>query len=94
MKYQTKLGLIFCSSALTISLIILLLIFPFAKLSPEAMKQMNTPKNIEEFDLSINMGADYGELPIIDLMGYYMENPPVINDNTSSKIPERQFGGC
>ena len=94
MKYQTKIGLIFCSSALTISLIVLLLIFPFAKLSPEEIKHMNTPQNIENFDLNINMGDDYGFLPVVELMDHYMENPPTTNNNTLLKIPERQFGGC
>jgi len=38
------------------------------------------------------MGPDYGELSVIDLMGFYIENPP--QKNTTGAAPKRHFGGC
>jgi len=46
---------------------------------------------MDEFDLSINLGDDLGETTVIDLMAYYLENPP---DSNKTPVVVRKFGGC
>lgn len=47
---------------------------------------------MEEFDL-VDLGSDYGELPVIELIGYYLENPPpAATAGAASK--KKHFGGC
>ncbi len=49
-------------------------------------------KSMEDFDVEIDLGEDFGPMTVIDLMGYYLENPP--SPSSTTTVPKRQFGGC
>jgi len=51
----------------------------------------STPQSAELFD-DVDLG-DFGIVPVLDLVQYYIENPPV-NDNTSGTEKKTRFQGC
>ncbi len=79
--------------SLGIALILIALILPYAQLAEEDSLMIDAPQAVENFDQIIDMGPDYGQLSVIDLMGFYIENPPQTNSEASS-APKRHFGGC
>jgi hypothetical protein len=48
---------------------------------------------MDDFDIVIDMGDDFGTLTIIELMAHYLENPPLA-DNAVTTSTRREFGGC
>ena len=92
MNDEKKLAIKFMVISLGMALVLIALMLPGAQISQEALLKIDTPQNIEEFDQLINMGPDYGELSVIDLMGFYIENPP--QQNITGAAPKRHFGGC
>ncbi len=93
MNSEKKLALSYMTISFIFAMILIVLMLPSAKLSIEDSKRIDTPQSIENFNQTINMGPDYGELSIIDLMGFYIENPPKKGDQINS-TPKRHFGGC
>ena len=88
-------SLIFCIASLLLTIGLSFLLYPYATLSPDELANLNTPKPMEDFDEVIDLGEDYGALTLIDLMGYYLDNPPVITAGGQAQAePARQFGGC
>ena len=84
---------IFCCSSLALMLALSALLYPFAKL-PDSLAN-TTPMPIEAFDQVVNMGSDYGSMRVVELMGYYLDNPPVAKTGSVIQLePKRQFGGC
>lgn len=69
-------------------------LYPHAKLSDEQLMKSTQPQAMEAFEDVINLGDDFGEMSVIDLMGYYLDNPPAPAGNTQISKPKRQFGGC
>lgn len=93
MNNEQKLAMSFMAISLALAIIFIAILLPSAQISNESSLKLDTPQNIEEFDQLIDMGPDYGELTIIDLMGFYIENPPQKNNQTQV-APKRHFGGC
>jgi len=82
---------LFCAAALVGSAGLSALLFPYAALSEEAASAAVTPQPMESFGV-VDLGPEYGLVPVIELMGYFLENPP-----EAGALPERprtQFGGC
>jgi len=92
MNDEKKLAIKFMVISLGMAVVLIALLLPGAQISQEASLKIDTPQNIEDFDQLINMGPDYGELSVIDLMGFYIENPP--QKNILDFAPKRHFGGC
>ena len=92
MNDEKKLAIKFMVISFGMAVVLIALLLPGAQISQEASLKIDTPQNIEDFDQLINMGPDYGELSVIDLMGFYIENPP--QKNTTGAAPKRHFGGC
>ena len=69
-------------------------LYPHAKLSDAQLMKSSQPQAMETFEEVINLGDDFGEMSVIDLMGYYLDNPPAPAGNTQISKPKRQFGGC
>jgi len=53
----------------------------------------NTPQPAEVMPM-IDVGKGFGELPAIELIGYYIENPPAPPTAGAAAAPEIKFGGC
>lgn len=86
--------IIFCALSVVGSLGLAYGLYPHAKLSDDQVMKSSQPQSMETFEEVINLGDDFGEMSVIDLMGYYLENPPAPAGNNQITKPKRQFGGC
>ena len=84
-------SLIFCVGSLAVSLIVAMLAFPFAAMDAETVAAAAKPKPAYEMG-DVNVGSGFGELPVEELMSYYVENPPAAE--AVGAAPEIRFGGC
>lgn len=84
--------LIYCACCLLLSAGAVLLLYPHATISQQKVAYANTPQPMENLP-DINLGPNFGELPVTVLVGYYIDNPPKPSNNTTAKH-EEQFGGC
>ena len=82
----------FCIASLAGVVIVCAVLFPYASMSRTEAEAAGTPVPMEEFDL-VDLGSDFGELPVIELIGYYLENPPRVT-TTGAAPKKKHFGGC
>lgn len=85
--------IIFNGLSLVVTLGLSAILFPYASITDEKSKAADLSMPIEDF-ADINLGPDYGDVPVADLMVYYMENPPVIDSGNTSTPEKQHFGGC
>ena len=82
---------IFNTLSLVVTLGLSAVLFPYAVIPDETRAAAKQPLPVEEF-ADVNLGPDYGVVSVAELMGYYIENPPV---SAGAAAPKRQhFGGC
>lgn len=86
-------SIIFCAGMLAASLAVAWIAFPFAALDPATAAAARTPQPAELLG-DVDVGQGFGELPVIELMGYYVENPPAPQAAGGAAAPEIKFGGC
>ena len=84
--------IIFCIFSLVGSIGLSYALYPHAS-SPQ-VGESKTAKAMEDFVDDIDLGEDFGPMSVIDLMGYYLENPPAATSSSIPAVPKRQFGGC
>ena len=84
-------SLIFCVGSILVCLGIAWVAYPYAALDAETVARADTPQPAETLP-PIDVGEGFGELPALELMGYYVENPPAKPE--ASAVPEIRFGGC
>ncbi len=83
---------IFNVLSLVITLGLCLLLFQMTAMSDKTIQAAKTPLPAEEFE-DVDLGDDYGPMSVIELMGYYIENPPQAS-STGTAAPKQHFGGC
>lgn len=84
--------LLFCASCLLLSAGAVLLLYPYATISQKTLAYARTPQPMENLP-DINLGANFGALPVTVLVGYYIDNPPTASSSNTAEH-EQQFGGC
>jgi len=84
-------SIIFCIGSLAVSLLVAVVAFPFFAMDAETVAAAQKPKPAYEMG-SVNVGSGFGELPVEELMSYYVENPPAAE--AAGAAPEIRFGGC
>lgn len=84
-------SLIFCVVALFASVAVGAVGYSFAALSVDAAAAARRPTPPERLG-EIDLGHGFGKVSVLDLMGYYLENPPVAAAGAPAKA--RRFGGC
>jgi hypothetical protein len=88
---------IFCIGALATSVALAALGFRLAALPREALDRSATPVRAETLP-DIELGGGFGKVPVTELVGYYLENPPDTLRGRAHPVPERaapkRFGGC
>lgn len=90
---MTRLQMVcFCVLALAGTVAVYAALFPHATLSPAQVDAARNPLPMEEFDL-IDLGSDYGELTVFELIGFWLENPPKA-DVVAAAPRKKHFGGC
>jgi len=82
---------LFCIASLIGLYFIASVLFPLAAKPESDIKFASTPQSAELFD-DVDLG-DFGLVPVLDLVQYYIENPPV-NDAASGTEKKTRFQGC
>ena len=82
----------FCAIALGLSLGVCALLFPFAAMTRADVASAKLAQPMEAFE-SINLGEDYGEISVFELIGYYLDNPPS-PEALAAAAETKHFGGC
>lgn len=87
-------GLIFCVASLLITLVVCAVGFHFAAMPPEALARARTPVTAEKLP-DFDLGA-YGRVSGIELMAYWMENPPATAATGTPAVSTsvQRFRGC
>jgi hypothetical protein len=85
-------SLVFCVLALVGTLALSALLYPFTTVSPETLTAWRTPAEAETLP-DVDLG-DFGTVSVLELIEYYIENPPP--PPAAGAQPERQvrFQGC
>lgn len=88
-------SLIFCVAALVVALAVCAAGFRLAALPRDvvdAAKRPAAPETLPDVDL----GGGFGRVSVIDLIGYYIENPPATPSAAGGDAAPaaRRFGGC
>lgn len=86
-------SIIFCVGSLVVCFGLAWVGFPLAAMDPEKVEMANTPQPAELMPM-IDVGMGFGELPALELIGYYIENPPAPPSGGEVAAPEIKFGGC
>jgi len=86
-----KTSLLFCVGSLAVSLLVAVVAFPFMAMDAETVAAAATPQPAHEMG-SVDVGEGFGELPVEELMAYYIDNPPAAAEPGAA--PEVRFGGC
>jgi hypothetical protein len=84
---------IFCAAALAASLVLSAVGFSLAALPREAVEAAKKPALAETLP-DIDLGGGFGRVSVIDLIGYYIENPPAPAAAGGEVPAARRFGGC
>lgn len=85
-------GWIFCSVSLVVAGAVCTAGFSLAALPKEtvaAAKLPVSPEALPELDL-----PGFGKVSVIDLMGYYIDNPPAPAGAGGAAPATQRFGGC
>jgi hypothetical protein len=85
--------LLFCTGSLAATLGLSAALYPFAVVDRETVEMARTPQAMEVLP-DVDLGPDFGRLPVVELMGYYMENPPQPQDQAAARPEREHFGGC
>ena len=85
-------GVIFCSVSLVLTVAVCAVGFSLAALpraTIAASKRPAPPETLPEIDL-----PGFGKVTVIDLMGYYIDNPPAPAATGAAPAAAKRFGGC
>lgn len=85
-------SLVFCASAVVLTLLVSALAFPFAARSREDAVASRTPVAAETLG-SIDLGP-FGTVSVSDLVHYYIDNPPAPAAAAGGAAPKQRFQGC
>lgn len=88
-------SLVFCTLALVVALAVCALGFRAAALPPERIEAMKQPAAAESMP-DLDLGGGFGKVSVLDLVGYWLENPPAPANAAGAGSPPaaRRFGGC
>lgn len=86
-------GVIFCSVSLATAVAVCAAGFSLAAMPSDAVSAAKVPVPPESLpDLEL---PGFGKVAVLDLMGYYIENPPAPASASGGSAPApRRFGGC
>jgi len=66
-------------------------LFPLAAKSKSDIEYASVPQSAELFD-DVDLG-EFGQVPVLDLVEYYIENPPIA-EAVSGTQKKTRFQGC
>lgn len=87
-------SMIFCTLALSIAVAVCAAGFRIAALPPDAVAAAGRPVPAESLP-DVDVGGGFGKVSVIDLVGFYVENPPAAAGAGDGAAPAtKRFGGC
>lgn len=88
-------SLIFCVAALVVALAVCAVGFRLAALPRDVVDAAKRPAAAETLP-DIDLGGGFGRVSVIDLIGYYIENPPATPSAAGGDAAPaaKRFGGC
>ncbi len=84
---------IFCAATLAITLAVCAWGFSLAALPPEQAELLRRPVPAEQLS-AIDIGGGFGSVLPLELLGFYLENPPAAPEAQAGAPPPRRRGGC
>lgn len=87
-------SLAFCGVSLAVALAVCAAGFTLAALPREAVEAAKKPAPAETLP-DVDIGGGFGKVSVIELVGFYIENPPAPKGgggDASSAV--KRFGGC
>ncbi len=84
---------IFLVGSLVATVLVSWVAFPFAAMDRDVVERALVPQPAEALGM-VDVGGGFGELPVEELMLYYVENPPAAPEPGAVAAPEIKFGGC
>ena len=84
-------SILFCIISLAVSVLVAVLAFPFATVTRAELDAAQTATPAEQMG-ELELG-EFGRVMVLDLVDYYIENPPAVIEGV---VPARQvrFQGC
>lgn len=87
-------SLIFCSAALAVTVAVCAAGFSLSALPRQVLETAKKPAPAESLP-DIDLGGGFGKVSVIELVGYYIENPPApANAGGDASPAVKRFGGC
>ncbi len=88
-------SLIFCASALAVTAAVCAVGYSLAALPRAAIEAAAKPAPAETLP-DVDLGGGFGKVSVIDLIGFYIENPPApAGAAGGAAVPAtKRFGGC
>lgn len=86
---QKLVSIIFCVASLAVVAGVSWLVFPYAARSAQDVQHSSTAQGAEMFE-DVEL-ADFGAIPVLDMMMHYIDNPPLEPGNGEKKV---RFQGC
>jgi hypothetical protein len=86
-------SLAFCVAALFASVAVSYAGFALFAMPRETIVAARTPTPAERLG-EIDVGAGFGKVPVLGLVGFYLENPPAAPASGAAPAKARRFGGC
>jgi hypothetical protein len=85
-------GVIFCSASLAAAVVACAVAFSLSALPRETVAAAKVPAPPEALpDIEL---PGFGRVAVLDLVGYYLDNPPAPAAAGQAPAAERRFGGC
>lgn len=86
-------SLVFCVLSVIATVLLSAAGFSVFAMPRDAVVAARTPTPAERLG-DIDLGKDFGRVPVVDLVGYYLENPPAAAAGGAAPAKARRFGGC
>ncbi len=90
---MTKGLAIFCIGALAVALGLFAALFPYAAVPAQTLASSRVAQPMERMG-AIDLGGGYGTVSVVDLVGYYVEHPPVARAGGTGDSGGHHFRGC
>ncbi len=86
-------SLVFCGVSLAVALAVCAAGFSLAALPRETVEALRKPAPAETLP-DLDIGGGFGKVSVIELVGFYMENPPAPKGGGDAVPAAKRFGGC
>lgn len=86
-------SLVFCGVSLAVALAVCAAGFSVVALPRATVVAAKQPAPAETLP-DIDIGSGFGKVPVIELVGYYLENPPASRSCGGAAPAVKRFGGC